>query len=688
MDLRSNDGKRNALISSLGRACAEMLRLRFPCAVDTHTLSPRERALALKNGRTFAQLILEDGACADAFALGGIERALRLQDETDAFVQRATSLCESMHVLLVLLQQFCLERPGEREVINMIEIAAPRDDPEETFFVELEFVDGNRTGRLTRALADAVAPAASAWLLEYEKIIRETFDLGPDEDEDYIGVVDDEPFSRRVRRELTTLIADHVALHGLFDTQLRKREHALRAESVAALRDRLLSPSERRRCEARRQASLDDLRCLLAFCGDWRGAARDGGSAYETAVAMSTRLERAIANPPPALRDRAGFDSAVFRLDELASIAAAAAATGDDAAGRADFDARFADWRAAVGRCNMATMHDCLSAAVEIVAAQVVDFLPTLAICKPPSPTWTDDEPLADSYARSRTSRSRRAAARPPTRSRRCYAYTPMSADAQAGVRLLSAVWECLGDGELYAIIFAPGRVRCRLLETVVRAEQIKLNRALFTLRACAQHAKLGSNYRNATRRLDRFRDSPRYEMQLREIVRLLAPFSLNDIMSVAHDASPLFLMFEYKIVDRTLSSLSGEARGCAQLVRQALHFLCPVVRDLRCEAALDPSVSSNCLIDGLMSLPAVRAWDRGGDELVLTGVELDAGLAGVRAALLKLSNMQRLVHFGRRPSRDRNVYGNQRVFTFNGPDLRALFARTFEIPSDELWEE
>lgn len=657
IDLQTDVARRDALISSLGSACAKLLELRFPYLVDTHTLSGRERALALKNGRTFAELVLEDGACADAMLLGGIAQSRQLQDESELFIQRATALCESMHVLLTLLEQFCVERPGANEVINLMEIACQDDEAEPTFFVELQFADGVTTGCFSKSLSSGIFPAVSRWLFKLQEQICKAFEIG--------AVDDNSHFLSSMRSELALLISDHVSLNGFFDSNLVKRGHNLSSDNLSALHRRIFTKEEKAACESIRENMIQDLDCVGSFCKDGSRAVQ---GAFEVALKFGDRVKRVCAEPPRVLLDQPGF--------ECVLIADLPALVDETHLGFEHFKSRFSDWRFKTTRAKLATLQDCLINSIKIIRTQSLGFLPTLGNCRPPDPPWTDPRDTASAYIKALETVPRRAAGAKSS------LYAPMRADVHVAMRLLSFVWECIGNSDLSAVLFTPGRVLCNLLARVVKTEQMNLNRALLTLRTCAQQCQIGQNYRNAACLLDDFRKSPKYEIKLREIARLLSPFSLNDIMTVAHEASPLFLINEFRVIDKTLSAMQTP-QSCAELARQALHYLSPIMRDLRCEAMLCPGVSSSLLIDGLVSIPAVRRWDRRGDELILTGDDLKSGLGGMRDALLKLSSMKHLVHFGKRPSREKAVYGSQRVFTLNGPDLRAVLSRTLDMPAD-----
>jgi hypothetical protein len=653
LDLVHAHAKRDALIAALGEAAAKLLETRFPYVVDTHTLSARERLRAFKNGRTFCQLILEDGAIDSSALVGGGQHCRdveRLQEETNEFVQQATCLCESIHVLLGLLEQFCEEHTGDFDCVDLVEIAAPDDDPEATFFVELNFGNEQSTGCFARAVSEALRESVNAWLKEFVDRIAETFEIDRAEPSGFL---------RRMSRELSQVICDHVSLNGLFDQSLKKRGHALTAEKLAKLYDSLFDREVMQECENIRLKTIDDLNSLVPFCVDGAGSM---DKAVEAAISKSKTIRRVCADPPLVLRDRAGFDARLFRLDELAEIVRE----------REELRSKVFKWKRSVGRGNLANLHDYLVDSARIMKQQQIGFLPTLGNCRPPDPPWTDPGPVACSYIKALDKLPKQ------TLSSQSAVYTPMSPDVHAGMRLLSAVWECLGDDELYRALFFPGRARCRLLQLCVFEEQKKLNQALLSLRVWAQQARLGENYRNAARQLREWRRHPKYELELRSIARKLAPFSLNDLMTVAHEGSPLFYMYEFRVLDRTLSSMQSRPRFMfTELVRQTMHHFCPILCELRREAMLCPSASSSSLIEGLMSLPQVRDWDRQTDELVLTGEQVKRGLGGVRAALLQLASVGRLVHFGKRPSKERATYGNKRVFTLNGSDLRNVLEGT-----------
>jgi hypothetical protein len=212
LDICNQDELRNALISALGETCADFLDLRFPCFVDNHTISREERARALRHGRSFCELILDDGVV-DTSCLNGAlahrERANEEREQADSFVEHATAFCESMHVLLSLLAQFCLERQGSYQTINLLEVAASQpDDPESTFFTKLDFSDGQETGDFSAHLSGVVRPYVRGWLLEFEETIRREFEIEACEE-------DPRGFLSAMREQLTTLISNHVCLAGL-----------------------------------------------------------------------------------------------------------------------------------------------------------------------------------------------------------------------------------------------------------------------------------------------------------------------------------------------------------------------------------------------------------------------------------------------------------------------------------------
>jgi hypothetical protein len=659
VDICNKDELRNALISALGETCADFLELRFPCFVDNHTISREERARALRHGRSFCELILDDGVV-DTSCLNGAlahrQRANEEREQADSFVEHATAFCESMHVLLSLLAQFCLERQGSHQTINLLEVAASQpDDPESTFFTKLDFCDGQQTGDFSARLSEVARHYVRDWLLEFEEAIRREFEIEACE-EDRRG------FLSSMREQLATLISDHVCLAGLYDAQLKRRHHALNAVSLSNVQAMLFNDEIKELCEQTRQATIHRLRSLLPFCAN---GMRDAAAAAEAAASNRDCILEILQSPPIVLSDRAGFNAEELQFDYLRSIVQSSRAVHRD-----ELIKKLLEWKTRVTKQRLINLQDWVDAAVELMKMQKVGFLPTLSNARPPDPPWTNARLTAKAYMFMRMKTTKQLL------NMQSCVYTPMPPDVHLAMRLLSAVWECLGSSDLNSVLFQPGRLQCHLVFECVQVQQIKLNQALLTLRSCAQQIRLGENYRNAVRQLREFRTMPKREEALRKIVRKLAPFSLSDIMTVAHEESPLFYMYEFRVLDRTLTSMQSKPKFMfTELVRQALQHLCPVVCDLRRESMLSPTVSSNSLLDGLLSIREIREWNRDTNELVLTNEQAKGGLAGVKKELLALSSSNRLVHFGRRPASERKTWGNQRVFTLNGNDLRLVLA-------------
>ena len=195
--------------------------------------------------------------------------------------------------------------------------------------------------------------------------------------------------------------------------------------------------------------------------------------------------------------------------------------------------------------------------------------------------------------------------------------------------------------------------------------QQVPSCLAFTILRMQLQQLSVGENYRNAIRHIRNFSGST-FENDIRTATRLVSRWSVEELMTVCCEESPLFQSSLYKILDSTLPNMVIKpASQSSGLVVRALLTARPILYQIRSEARISISCASSPIIDTLWSIPAVRKWHRNSDELVLTHADVVEGIVGSTDVFKDLSRRRTLVHYCRR--------GSKNVYIFNGHDLRKL---------------
>ena len=536
-------------------------------------------------------------------------------------------------------------------------------------------------GGLAAAVASTVEDDVKRWVVECESAIERDIVLN-DDDESVFALVDTMRTST-LRKELTLVITNHVAMIGLLrgddddPARLRERQPALNDVTLRRLLASQLDDDAVARCERCREDQIDRLLLLDRLCS------------LEPNVTITALLERgedvlrALRDPPRALYNLSGFASLDMRANQLAATMPLAMQ------GMALMVAAHIDlWRVAVGASTRQQYSMLVGRAIESLRGWKLPktgFLPTLHAATPPLPRWSDQKQAAAALERVRPM-LRRAAAPP----------LPLPRAIERSLRLVSMIYEMLAWPELASACLKGGCIATRYVQAALGSQVLLAEHANTILAEWAQRVSLGENLRRATDQISTFRGS-QYEDAVRAAACHLAGVSFQEFLAVAsEDHSPvLFHAQKWRIVDAVahgmgrvrFSSMSGCISNCVGL---ALDLAVPLFVDLRQELGLGPRSRPSQLALALQTVPKIR-WvaDQPGQQLVqsgqrrddevvvLTHDDLRVGVPSVVEALRQLSTDHASgVRFGRlRSKRDAALHGTgqRRVFSLPLSTLRAL---------------
>jgi len=702
LSLETDHAKRRALVADIGTFLAQWLTIQHGCRIETHThRNGLRRVKQLKNGAQLIELIVEDGGstfeqiyCKDKHGSLSLDQRIKLEKDrvkNGEWMTKILNYCEDYRELLDVLDRECskqvfvdlayavaagvvCERGGDEPVT---------ESPEPGYFLAEEIDERVSVGGFAKKLANAIQEKVHCWLSECERAISERYFEDSYHCEESS---EDKRRAKRVRCVLAEMISTHVAMEGFFCEDMCKYQGTtLNPHAFETLFSWAFDSHVREKCEVMRAVQIQELISLRAVCSTTN---------FETSARCicenQTSMLKMLRNIPRVLKERPGFKNSSLYLEMLIGIVRDA--TWHNLLLVA---AQVAEWVHKVGRSqNLALSHWILES-IDILEKQTLpntNVLPTLGKVFPPMPTWTDPARASQSYVNLKacTSCSGNSSSLPKACKTVDRAYLPIPQSVELSLRLVSLVWELAGHRETYSGFFAPGHVMCSLVRQIVPLERVNTYYVKETVKSWMQAYALGQNYRNAVTEIQCFRGSI-LESDLRSATRQLSRWSLDDILTLSFEKSPLFLSNEWSVLDATLFSMvqtnrqntrstqrvMGGDNASVSLtnsaIRKALENACPVLFQIRNEARVSPSVASNEVVEFLYSIPAIRTWNRTGQELILTHEDVTAAGVDVTERLRQMSARKSLVHYGKRPSKERNVWKAMRVYTFNGYDLRTL---------------
>lgn len=702
--LETDKSKRDALIKDVGVFLSKWLSISYSCSIETHTqANGKRRTKQIKNGAQLLELIVEDGGstfeqiyCKDKH--GSLSLDQRQKIETDRltankWMARVLNYCEDYRILLEVMDRECSK---QRFIHLAYAVAAGvhtgydnkadtlgNECAEPGYFIPEQIENNVYVGGFAKKLAKAIEEKVHDWLLKCEQSISTHYF-------DYIDASQKREETRyemrrseHVRTVLSQIISKHIAMDGFFADDLRTYQGStLRASVFENLCNFIFDAPMQEQCEDIRTMQIRNIRLLGDVCSG-------NNSECSAHVAYGNResLLHTLRNIPRVLRERPGFKNAILLFEMLTEIVRGAASHNLTIVA-----AQIVEWANKVGISQIWQLSQWIQESIKILQTQILpqknfnNILPTLGSVCPPAPTWTDPAGAYESYmslkanniANNNKPSSLPKACTPIERS-----YLPMPRAVEQSLRLVSLVWELVGHCATYVAFFSPGHVMCSLVRQIIPLERVNTTHVQQRIRSWMEAYSLGQNYRNAVAELKGFRGSM-VESDVREAVRCLSMWSLNDILSIAFEISPLFFGNEWAVLDSTLLSMGMEnifinamhetktRPLTTSTVRKALENACPVIFQIRNELRISPGVTSNELVEFLYSIPAIQRWKQDTDELVLTHEDVAAAGAHVPARLRRLSETRTLVHFGKRPKIEIHKWKHMRVYTFNGHDLRA----------------
>lgn len=675
MALRDNAAKRAALVGDIGRFLACWLNIKFSCSIETHTtLSGRRRIKQLREGAPLFELVVRDGAASfEDFYIPSSGNQLSIDERriVERYHSELRAKCfylrgylEDYQFLLEALENACRSQP-------YIDLSVcVRGDA--GYFLPQMVSENIVAGGFSMKLSNALEERVMEWLVACEAAIEARFGLR-DADAGRAVAREDATRAKRVHATLANVVARHVSMAGAFDDDLATQFRSpLNPNTFEELSAWIFDSQVRDRCEALRQERIQSLLALRPLCN----VVGSEAEAARHVVANQDTILSTLRHVPKVLRERPGFASALegMLVDFLVEIVKEA----EEDSNAALIAVQLVEWSHRVGKPQLLQLRAFLDESVAILRKQVLPapnaILPTLALVSPPMPTWCDPNVASESYVRLRASGELPKAVNVAER-----AYLPIPAATEKLMRIVSLAWELAGHRSTYDGFFAQGRVKCSIVLQTIPKERVNTEFVRETVGSWMQHLQLGQNYRNAVRELQHFRGSF-VESELRTACRALSRWSLNDILTIAFEKSPLFYQNEFKILDSTIFAMPMACCGdlatmrTTSVIRKALEHACPIIFELRGEARVRPCVATGELGEFLLSIPTVREWGRDTPELVLTHDQVAAAGAEAVTRLRGMSTQRAIVHFGRRPAREKAVYGMKKVYTFSGVDLiRAL---------------
>jgi hypothetical protein len=685
--LASDSERMQAMISDVGLFLGAFLSQRHPCAVETHVaLDQVKRARRVKHGAELHELLLEDHEAIFHHDICN-GRLLKRMDagrrEAHDCTNNALVFTNIYTEFLFHLETLCAYRCRPTDVIEfrtmVIEPVEPVGAGEYTeqivvggYFncIKVPCMDGSfrksrishdgvvKVGRFATALSTDLEYQVEAWIEALQYSVSEAC-------EDCRGHVQyqTQPASiiTFVKGVLVALISSHVAMDDCFDSRTSLLCRNITANNLEAILARVIHMAQPQ-FDAAVNNQKREMSILIGLCTTNNSSklveiVKQFGDSIVSGLGTVKRLRSA---------DKSTYD---FHVDNIIGIVRSVIKRS--AFMRCDIvlAVQIEDWQRDVGpRALDALRRICESRVAALTNASfpaTVGFTPTLRHLKGvPPPTWT--------FSLDVERRVKAAMAQlPPLNGRTSSTHDlNLSIETTLAIRMISVVWELSACQDTNDAYFTQGRVLASVARRVTSMHKVETCIAQTMLKIRLQHHLIGQNYRNALRSVAEFKGSD-IEGTIRMAVQCVSRWSVQELMVVCSEGSPLFSSNLFKLMDATLSSMVNRPslRSAAIIVRTLMSAR-PILISVRSESGIERGQPSSDTIDMLMSIPAIREWDGMGDELVLTHTDVCLGMHGTSDALRRMSSDRRVVSYSRRK-------GTKNVYTFNGRDLRRLVKPT-----------
>ena len=683
--LMSDSERLKAMILDVGRFLSAFLSQRHPCTVETHTeLNPRQRALRMKNGAELHELLVEDGEAtfSQNICNGRVMAQLDTnRREAEYSTNHAWVFTRLYLDFLTQMDMLCSSRCKLTDVVEFQKIVVESVQPacigehRETIIVDGYFhcisipyasesfrnsrLSSNgvvEVGRFANGLSNYLEEKIDAWIEALQHSISESC-------EDCKGVAHHTTggILQSVKGMLCRLISSHVSMEDCFDTRTSTVCRNITANNLEAIVRRvskLAQPQfEASINDQKRQLSLLRGLCTISTSSKLVEVVKKFGGAILMGIKVSKRIQ--TSNTTAVLASKAHD----FQLDRIASIVRSATKPSSVMQCDVVLAVQLGDWQRDVGSRALDALASMCDACISTLCATAfpdAGFVPTLKhLHTVPAPTWTYvpdvDVPIEAAKAQL-PSGSQRTTRGPDAK---------LPAETMLTLRIISVVWELSACRETNDAYFTQGRVLASAVRQVTYMHQVAACFAMTLLKNRLQQHRIGQNYRNALRSIAEFRGAE-FENDVRMAVQCVSRWSVQELMAVCSEDSPMFAGNLFRVMDATLSSMVNRpSLGSAAIIVRTLLSARPILIDLRSEAGIERRRPSSDVVDMLMSIPAIRNWDGTGDELVLTHDEASLGITGTTDALRQMSSNRHVVSYRRR--------GTKRVYSFNCPDLAKL---------------
>ena len=689
--LQSDPHRMKTMISDVGKFIASFLSLRHSYHIETHTSkSWRHKIHRVNHGAELHELMTEEAVfCGDSSgSCSGyiMEELDRTRDRIHGITVQHCNFTHEYSDFLGHLERLCSSRPFAKDVVHLKEIVI--DD--ETNFPTCEVVVAGyfssidlqcaargvvELGNFATAVSVILEDKVDAWLTDLQTSVEQSHS---DCKQNGDCTMDDVKLVSFMKASLCRMIATHVSMEGCFDAQSQTLKKVLTSSNFEDLATQTLKLFEPRFEEIKKKRRHE--MCLVqTFC-----TCTDAN----TLMVCSKQHTRSLISGLRTISWLSSFSQSGKR--KLEGGSSSSSDNNDSTCGDVDVHVdsiigilqtfrghgthtgscnvvgavQIKDWQATCGSnvlktiCSFCAEH--LTFLDDVFKLPSVGFIATLrSTATIPLPRWVA---LRCSHSELRACKQ----SLPHNLSKKAdMSRSLLPANFMSAFRLLSIVWEMSANTTTYDAFFNQGCVFARLAKQVVSMHQVPSCLAFTILRMQLQQLSVGENYRNAIKHIRNFNGST-FENEIRIATRLISRWSVEELMTVCCEESPLFHSSLYKILDSTLSNMViRPASQSSGLVVRALLTARPILHQIRSEARISISCASSPVVDTLWSIPAVRKWPGNSDELLLTHADVVEGITGSADILKDLSRSRTLVHYCRR--------GSKNVYILNGHDLRKL---------------
>ena len=359
--------------------------------------------------QSFIKLIVNDGNSTHVFAHGvsGASLAERrhVEQERSLVERRIFALCEFRDRYAFLLRFLERELSLEQceETINLYDLVTGTC-LNAGYFVKVSLTDAVAgqhcmhtrptmlpekvfVGGFALELALLLETPVEKWLLQCEERIDALLKQPNDQPQSCREAAQ----RRTLRRRLTILLAQHLALVGLYKPNVEDEivlEKTTQTRSsidwqteFQDLLDDCADENVKRECEQARESTLLRLKLLQELITKEPTEAR-----MQLFIDHQSTILQTLQSPPAILTKRSNFDRYNFRFFVLRSIVAASST-----AAAALSVVKLKEYRHALGPSLLDKITAFLADSIDLVRKQRFPdraFLPTLKSCAPPPPTW------------------------------------------------------------------------------------------------------------------------------------------------------------------------------------------------------------------------------------------------------------------------------------------------------------